>query len=224
MEREIILDLETTGLKVEEGHRVIEIGAIEVVNKVRTGKVFHQFINPERTVDPGAFRVHGISNDMLMDKPKFCEVVEAFLAFISMDKLVIHNASFDMKFINAELFRLGLKEIEYSRAIDTLMIARKKFPGSPANLDFLCKRFNICTKQRVEQGHGALLDSELLYKVYICLTEGVQAKLDLKQVADSATELVKTELKTLIPKRNFSYTEDNKAHQEFIKSITKTVS
>ena len=217
--REIILDLETTGLKVEEGHRVIEIGAVEVVDKIRTGNVFHQFVNPERSVSPGAFSVHGISNEFLSDKPKFAEVAQDFLKFIGTDKLVIHNASFDIKFINAEFFRLGIKEIEYSRTIDTLMIARRKFPGSPASLDFLCKRFNISTKMRQEKGHGALLDSELLYKVYICLTEGLQAELKFTKASSNANSAICQQAKPVMPKRSFSHEEDNKAHEEFIKAI-----
>lgn len=218
--REIILDLETTGLKVEEGHRVIEIGAVEIIDKLKTGNVFHKFLNPERSVSPGAFNVHGISNEFLADKPKFSEIVNDFLAFIGTDNLVIHNASFDIKFINAELFRLGIKEVEYARAIDTLMIARRKFPGSPASLDFLCKRFNISTKMRQEKGHGALLDAELLYKVYICLTEGLQAELKFKKATTGSSSTECTTPKPVTPKRTFNYEEDNIAHEEFLKSIT----
>ena len=222
--REIILDLETTGLYPDRGDRVIEIGAIEIVNKVKTGKFFHKFVNPERDVSAGAFNVHGISSDFLKDKPRFGDVVEAFLNFISSDKLVIHNAPFDMKFINSELSIMGMEKIQYERAIDTLILARRKFPGSPANLDALCKRFNVSTEVRKEKGHGALLDSELLYQVYICLTEGVQSELILKQAENLSNAGGNLENnKSFIEPRKFSYENDVKQHREFLKKISNSL-
>jgi DNA polymerase-3 subunit epsilon len=220
MQREVILDLETTGLDPTRGHRVIEIGAVEIINKMKTGKFFHKFIKPDIDVSPGAFAIHGISNEFLQDKPKFYEIVEDFLFFIGEDKLVIHNAPFDMKFINSELSILGREKINYERAIDTLIMARRKFPGSPASLDALCKRFNISIKMRQERGHGALLDSELLYQVYICLTEGVQSELILKK-AEGLTRfgLDIDPKKAFTEPREFSYEDDEKQHKEFLKTI-----
>jgi DNA polymerase-3 subunit epsilon len=225
--RELILDLETTGLEVEKGHRVIEIGILEVVDKIRTPNFFHKFINPQREISPGASRIHGIKDSFLIDKPKFSEVVDEFLEFIGEDPLVIHNASFDMKFINAELCRLGRKAIAYNRAIDTLLLARKKFPGSPANLDYLCKRFNVCNKARKEQGHGALIDSELLYKVYINLTGHVRSELFPQDIHESATRLSapssSSTKRASIPSRRFAYEQDSKAHDAFVASIKNKI-
>ena len=222
--REIIFDLETTGLYPQRGDRVIEIGAIEVVNKVKTGKFFHRFINPERDVPRAAFNIHGISTEFLVDKPKFYDVVDDFLNFISEDKLVIHNAPFDMKFINHELSMFDKGSIPHKRAVDTLVMARRKFPGSPANLDALCKRFNISVEERKDKGHGALLDSELLYKVYICLTEGIQSELILNKAAtldNSGLNSQKT--KEFIKPRQFSYENDYKGHDQFIKKIPNNI-
>ncbi len=186
--REIIFDTETTGLSARDGDRVIEIGAIELVNRYPTGKVFHVFINPEdREVHPEALEIHGISNDFLKDKPTFKEVSEDFLAFFSSGNLVAHNAEFDAGFLNAELARMGHSGIDPSRIVDTLKIARRKFPGQRNSLDALCARFAIDNSHRDK--HGALLDSELLAEVYIELLGGKQASLSLdheNQSADSA--------------------------------------
>ncbi|NRA73462.1 MAG: DNA polymerase III subunit epsilon [Rickettsiales bacterium] len=218
--REIILDSETTGLSPERGDRIIEIGAIEVVDKVKTGKFFHKFINPEREVSKSAFNIHGISDEFLKDKPKFYDVVDDFLRFIAEDKLIIHNAPFDMKFINNELSIFNKGKISYERAVDTLVIARRKFPGSPANLDALCKRFNISTEIRKAKGHGALLDSELLYEVYIRLTEGVQSEFFLKKAsALNNTSANLQEDRKYIEPRKFSYEDDLKKHKEFLEKI-----
>ena len=223
--RQIILDTETTGLDPKGGHRIIEIGAIEVENKVRTGRVFHYYINPERDVPNEAFRVHGISTEFLKDKPKFKEIAKSFLDFIGEDShFVIHNAIFDMKFINHELQLLNHKAITFERAFDTLTLARKKFPGSPASLDALCKRFNVSLKDREKSGHGALLDSELLYKVYICLTEGVQSNLfntDKQEGSLHNRKIAKTNKK--IEARSFSYPEDFERYKEFIGKIEKNL-
>lgn len=179
--REIVLDTETTGFKPEEGHRLVEIGCLELINHLPTGKTFHQYLNPEREVPADATRVHGLTNEFLADKPKFDDVADAFLEFIGDAPLVIHNATFDMSFINAELFQSGRKPLPKDRAIDTLTMARRMFPGSPASLDALCKRFNVDNSGR--KFHGALLDSELLAEVYLELKGGRQAGLSLAQEA-----------------------------------------
>lgn len=171
--REIVLDTETTGFEPSEGHRIVEIGAVELFNHVPTGRTYHQYINPERAMPQEAFQVHGLGDDFLRDKPKFAEIAQAFLDFIGPDsKLVIHNAAFDMKFLNAELGWVTKPPIANDRAIDTLMIARRKFPGSPASLDALCRRFAIDNSSRTL--HGALLDSEILAEVYLELIGGRQ--------------------------------------------------
>ncbi len=176
--REIIFDTETTGLSARDGDRVIEIGAIELINHFPTGKFYHVFINPgDKKVDPGAFDVHGISNDFLRDKPGFEEIVDEFLAFFAEGNLIAHNASFDMGFLNSELQRIGREKIAYDRVIDTLQIARRKHPAGPNSLDALCSRYNISNAHRTK--HGALLDSELLAEVYLELIGGRQAALGL---------------------------------------------
>lgn len=161
--REIVLDTETTGLDVNS-HRIIEIGCVELINHIPTGKVFHRYINPERSIDKGAFKVHGISEEFLKDKPLFSEIASEFLNFISSDTLVIHNAGFDIKFLNMELGKLNAKLISLDRVLDTLPLARKKF-GPPASLSTLCERFGISLESR--ELHGALIDAELLAKVYV---------------------------------------------------------
>jgi len=170
--REIVLDTETTGFDPETGDRIVEIGAVELHNHVVTGKTYHQYINPERGMPNEAFEVHGLGDDFLRDKPKFAQIGQAFLDFIGDSKLIIHNAAFDMKFLNAELGKMNLLKLPWEQAIDTLAIARKKFPGSPASLDALCRRFGIDTSCRTL--HGALLDSEILAEVYLELIGGRQ--------------------------------------------------
>ncbi len=192
--REIVLDTETTGFEPGEGHRIVEIGAIELFNHLPTGRTYHQYINPERGMPVGAFEVHGIGHDILevpgkavpggvtlKDKPVFARVGKAFLDFIGDAQLVIHNAAFDMKFLNHELERVGLPGLPFARATDTLMIARTKFPGSPASLDALCRRFGIDNSMR--EKHGALLDSEILAEVYLELIGGRQPGLVLSSAA-----------------------------------------
>lgn len=176
--REIVFDTETTGLSARDGDRVIEIGAIELINHFPSGKVFHVFINPgDRKVDPGAFDVHGISNDFLRDKPEFSAVVDEFLEFFNEGNLIAHNAGFDMGFINSELNRIGKPPIPGDRVIDTLQIARRKHPTGSNSLDALCARYNVENSHRTK--HGALLDSELLAEVYLELIGGRQAALGL---------------------------------------------
>lgn len=183
--REIVLDTETTGFDPETGDRIVEIGAIELYNHMPTGRTFHEYINPERGMPDEAFGVHGIGPDLLLaprpardgevvlkDKPVFRLVAQSFLDFVGDAKLVIHNAAFDMKFLNAELGWLGMSHLPWERAIDTLTMARQKFPGSPASLDALCRRFSIDNASRTL--HGALLDSEILAEVYLELIGGRQ--------------------------------------------------
>lgn len=173
--REIVLDTETTGLDPDSGDRIVEIGAVELLRHVPTGDTFHRYINPEREVPKEAVDVHGLDEDFLRDKPAFGAIAQEFLAFIGDAKLVIHNAAFDLKFLNAELRWLALPQIDEARALDTLEIARRKFPGSPASLDALCRRFGIDNSKR--DLHGALLDSEILAKVYLELIGGRQPDL-----------------------------------------------
>lgn len=177
MNREIVLDTETTGFEPSQGHRLVEIGCVELINYVPSGRIFHAYINPEREVPEDAYNVHGLSYDFLKDHPPFKDIGKSFLDFIEDSPLVIHNAKFDMKFLNAELSNHNWPSLAFSRAIDTLIIARKKFPGSPASLDALCKRFNVDNKAR--EKHGALLDAELLAQVYLELVGGKQPGLSL---------------------------------------------
>jgi len=178
--REIVLDTETTGLDPGKGDRLVEIGAVEIVNQIATGAVFHTLINPEREVPEEAFRVHGHSTASLADQPVFAVVVDDFLAFIGEDRLVIHNAEFDLRFLNAELATLGRPSIPADRVTDTLLLARRKHPGAPNNLDALCDRYRIDRSKRVR--HGALLDAEILVEVYGELTGGRQHSLSFAAV------------------------------------------
>lgn len=183
--RELVLDTETTGFEPDQGDRLVEIGAVELWNHVPTGNTYHQYINPERSMPDEAFQVHGLGDEFLADKPVFKDIAQAFLDFVGDAKLVIHNASFDMKFLNAELGWVGLPTLPMDQAIDTLAIARKKFPGSPASLDALCRRFAIDNSARTL--HGALLDSEILAEVYLELIGGRQPDFALASGAgDSA--------------------------------------
>jgi len=170
--REIVLDTETTGLSPQDGHRIVEIGAVELHNHMPTGRKFHEYINPERSMPPEAFAVHGLDEAFLADKPVFAAVADKFIGFVGEARLVIHNAAFDMAFINAELIRLQLPHLPTERAIDTLAIARNRFPGAQASLDALCRRFGIDNSARTL--HGALLDAEILAEVYLELIGGRQ--------------------------------------------------
>ena len=171
--REIVLDTETTGFEPEQGDRIVEIGAVELYNHVPTGETYHQYINPERAMPQEAFEVHGLGDEFLADKPKFAAIGKAFLDFIGEDaKLVIHNAAFDLKFLNAEFGWCNLPVLPMNLAVDTLTMARQKFPGSPASLDALCRRFGIDNGARTL--HGALLDAEILAEVYLELIGGRQ--------------------------------------------------
>ena len=178
MMREIVLDTETTGLSPRDGHRIIEIGALELLHHLPTGRQLHIYINPECEIDAGAVAVHGLTNEFLADKPVFADIADEFLEFVDGDPLVIHNAPFDMGFINAELDRLQRTLIPMSQSIDTLIMARKKFPGAQANLDALCRRFEIDNSHRGL--HGAMVDADLLALVYIELLGGRQPGLLLE--------------------------------------------
>lgn len=233
--REIVLDTETTGFDPEQGDRIVEIGAIELLNHMPTGKRFHEYINPDRTMPQGAFDIHGIGPDLLetprppnpgevtlKDKPLFKSVGQAFLDFIGPEsKLVIHNAAFDMKFLNAELRWLNLPQIPWERAIDTLDIARKKFPGSPASLDALCRRFGIDNSSRTL--HGALLDSEILAEVYLELIGGRQPDFALSVTTSTSATATDTgnwkprPRPTPLPPRLTK--EEAAAHDAFVKAM-----
>ncbi|MFM9865761.1 MAG: DNA polymerase III subunit epsilon [Micropepsaceae bacterium] len=183
--REIVLDTETTGLDPAQGHRIIEIGCLELSNGTPTGARYHTYLNPERDVPEESRRITNLTTEFLVDKPLFADAVDGFLEFIGDSQLVIHNAEFDLKFLNSELARVAKPKLDPDRAIDTVLIARRKFPGSPASLDALCKRFNIALDERKSKGHGALLDVELLAQVYLELSGGRQAALELV-AADAA--------------------------------------
>jgi len=188
MTREIVLDTETTGLDpfATPYHRIVEIGAIELRNQMPTGRTYHQYVNPERAMPADAFAVHGLGDEFLADKPTFAEVAGAFLDFLGDAKLVIHNAGFDMRFLNAELEWADQPRLPDDRAIDTLAMARRRFPGSPASLDALCQRFGIDNSMRAEK-HGALLDSEILADVYLELLGGRQQDFGLSTAVEAAT-------------------------------------
>ena len=183
--RELVLDTETTGFDPQQGDRIVEIGAVELINQMPTGRTYHQYINPERAMPNDAFQVHGLGDDFLRNKPVFKQIAQEFLDFVKDDTMVIHNASFDMKFLNAELGWLNMKQLPMEQALDTLAIARKRFPGSPASLDALCRRFNIDNSNRTL--HGALLDSEILAEVYLELLGGRQPGLVLANSGGSAS-------------------------------------
>jgi DNA polymerase-3 subunit epsilon len=223
--REIIFDTETTGLSPDEGHRMVEIGCIEMVGRSLTGRTFHAYFNPEIPMPPEAEKVHGMGDAFLADKPLFGAGVEDLLEFLGDATLVAHNAGFDMRFLNAELAMVGKPAIAMSRVIDTVAMARAKCPGSPASLDALCKRFGVDRSHRVL--HGALLDAELLAQVYIELTGGRQIGLGLAD--DSAeTAIVPGARPRLIPSvqrphrlpRPFAASEEElAAHAEFLGKI-----
>ncbi len=218
--REIVLDTETTGFDPESGDRIVEIGAVELDGHMPTGNTYHQYINPERSMPKEAFEVHGLGDDFLRDKPKFAQIGQAFLDFIGDAKLVIHNAAFDMKFLNAELGWMKLPLIPYDQAIDTLEIARKKFPGSPASLDALCRRFSIDHSARTL--HGALLDSEILAEVYLELIGGRQPGLVLStsaadRRADGIVDWKPSPRPTPLPQRISA--AEKAAHDAFVKKL-----
>ena len=231
--REIVLDTETTGFDPESGDRIVEIGALELHNHTPTGVTFHEYINPERYMPTGAFEVHGIGPDLLeppqmpkpgavtlKDKQVFAKVGKKFLDFVGDSKMIIHNASFDMKFLNAELRWLGLPQLPMEQALDTLAIARKKFPGSPASLDALCRRFHIDTSSRVL--HGALLDSEILAEVYLELIGGRQPDFGLATTTSAGLNAASDDWRPMARPNALptSLTDDEQiAHDAFVEKL-----
>jgi len=218
--REIVLDTETTGFEYKQGHRIVEIGCVELDNHMPTGRTYHQYINPERDMPDGAFRVHGLSEEYLRDFPLFKEVAQEFLDFIGDTPLIIHNAGFDVPFLNWELKAHKFPEME-NNVVDTLIIARKKFPGSPANLDALCRRFSIDNSNR--EKHGALLDSELLAEVYLELIGGRQPGLLLAKEAKGADEIAAKEHIFREPRPHRANEEELAAHAVFLEKITNPI-
>jgi DNA polymerase-3 subunit epsilon len=221
--REIALDTETTGISAQQGHRVIEIGAVEMINHFRTGKHFHAYINPQRPVDEGAFKVHGISDDFLKDKPLFKDIVSDFLEFIGDSRLVIHNAPFDIGFLNHHLHQLGVGLLQNDRVLDTLELARKKFPGAKNSLDALCNRFSIDLSAR--EKHGALLDSELLADVYAeMIGAGANQRNLMFAQEKAAQQKVQASIKIVRQEtyeaRTFTLTEEEQqAHDAFVAKL-----
>ncbi len=217
--REVILDTETTGLNIRDGHRIVEIGCIELDNYIPTKKQFHCYLNPERKVSEQAFKVHGYSDEFLATKKKFRDIADQFLEFIKDKKLVIHNADFDLSHLNNELTLVGKKKIDKKFVVDTLQIARDKFPGSQISLDALCKRYKIDNSRRTK--HTAIIDCELLTKVYINLIDQKEPSLDLKSFDYAETNQDKNST-NFYCKRIIEPTESQlKLHKSFLKSNLK---
>ena len=219
MAREIVLDTETTGLSPREGHRVVEIGCVELLNLMPTGRHFHKYINPERDMPQEAFNVHGLSQEFLSDKPLFAEIADEFLDFVAGDPLVIHNAAFDTMFLNFELGLLSKPTLTPDRIVDSLMLARRRHPGASNNLDALCARYGVDRSRRVK--HGALLDSEILSEVYAELMGGKQAVLGLS-MHGAASRSLPGERRTKqrpAPLPSLLTPEEITAHQTFIEKM-----
>jgi DNA polymerase-3 subunit epsilon len=217
--REIVLDTETTGLDPSQGHRLIEIGCVELFNRIPTGQVFHRYVNPERDIPEEAFRVHGLSLDFLQDKPLFQDVADELLEFLADAPLVIHNAAFDLAFINAELERCTRPLVERARLVDTLLLARRKHPAGPNRLDDLCLRYRIDSSRRTK--HGALLDAELLAEVYVELIGARQASLILVENSNARAgavpgQILRARPVPLMPRLT---PEDRAAHRDFIATL-----
>ena len=224
--RELVLDTETTGLSPADGDRIVEIGAVELINHIPTGKTYHQYINPERDMPTEAFNVHGLSEEFLRGYPVFSEIADAFLEFVGDGVLVIHNAAFDMSFINAELRYLGRSSVPNEQVLDTLEIARKKHPMGPNSLDALCRRYGVDNSGRTK--HGALLDSELLADVYIELIGGRQHGLAIDHNASEPGQLQAISKSHTIKPRPAPLPsrlsdEERAAHDEFVKSLSGDV-
>jgi DNA polymerase III subunit epsilon len=213
--REIVLDTETTGLDPADGHRVVEIGAVEVLNHVPTGRTFHRYLNPERSIPTDAFGVHGLSAAFLADKPRFSEIADGLLEFLADSVLVIHNAAFDLGFLNAELRRAGRAEIGGQQTIDTVQMARRKYPGAPASLDALCRRYQIDLSDRVL--HGALKDAQLLARVYLELRGGREPGLSF--VSAATRRLPGLEPAGWKPRIVYPTAEEEAAHRAFVDAI-----
>jgi DNA polymerase-3 subunit epsilon len=215
--KEVVLDTETTGISVRDGHRIVEIGCIELENLVSTKKTFHCYLNPETKVSEKALEVHGYTDEFLSNQPKFIDVVDKFLDFIDGKRLVIHNAEFDLGHLNNELSLLGKTKIQ-NQVIDTLALARDKFPGSSISLDALCKRYNIDNTKRTK--HNALIDCDLLAKVYINLLDQKEPRLDFK--TDEILSRDKNESNILYFKKIINPTHDElKKHKEYLNNYLK---
>mgnify|MGYP001447156517 CR=1 FL=1 len=215
---EVILDTETTGLSTSEKHRIVEIGCIELDNQIPTNKIFHTYINPQRSVSEDAYKVHGYSDKFLSNKKTFSEITEEFLNFIKDKKIIIHNAPFDLSFLNYELRLIKKKEIDKKNVIDTLELARSKFPGSQNSLDALCKRFNIDNIRR--EKHNALLDCQLLKEVYINLVDQKEPKLNLKslETIDSKYDDNVNKKNNISAKIIKPSNEERQLHKQYLKS------
>jgi len=217
---EVILDTETTGLSTKEKHRIIEIGCVELENQIATGKVFHTYLNPQRTVSEDAYKIHGYTEEFLSNKKKFSEIAEDFLNFINNKKIIIHNAPFDLSFLNYELRIAGKKEIDIKNVIDTLELARQKHPGAQNSLDALCKRFNVDNSKR--EKHSALLDCHLLKEVYINLLDLKEPKLNFKNVEFAETNFERNKNRNKSRKILPITEEELMKHKEYIKKdLTK---
>ena len=224
--KHICLDTETTGFDPTNGDRIVEIACVELENYKPTGRTYHQYINPERDMPEGAFKIHGLSIDFLKDYPKFSYIAQKFIDFIGDSPLVIHNAKFDMKFINYELSKCGFSTVPMSRSIDTLAIARKKFPGSPATLDALCKRFNISLSSR--DLHGALIDTQLLAEVYLDLCDARAPTLTLENHINSKSVRFLDHDHVTLKQRKHPLKpriteEEKKSHDAFLSSFKSDV-
>lgn len=219
--RFVVLDTETTGLEAREGHRIIEIGCVEMLGRQVTDRHFHQYINPERAVDQGAFEVHGISNEMLADKPKFAQIVDDFLNFVEGSTLIIHNASFDIGFLDAELKRLdkGSMNDYIEGVVDSLMMAREMFPGKRNNLDALCDRLGVNNAHR--QLHGALLDSQILGEVYLAMTRGQDSLVIDLSDQKGQSGVKKTDLSAFNFVDYEPTPEELLAHEAYLKELDK---
>tara|TARA_B100001029_G_C15037287_1_gene441000 strand:- start:1004 stop:1672 length:669 start_codon:yes stop_codon:yes gene_type:complete len=217
--KEIILDTETTGLSVKDGHRIVEIGCIELDNLIPTNRIFHYYLNPERKVSEEALKVHGHTDEFLSDKNKFDQIADKFIEFIKGKKIIIHNADFDMSHINNELLIAGKDKITKESVIDTLDLARNKFPGSSISLDALCKRFRIDNSKRLK--HNALIDCELLSKVYINLIDQKEPRLNFNQVVEIKKIKDAQQINNYSKKIIFPTMEEINKHKEFLKKDLK---
>jgi len=217
--KEVVLDTETTGLSVREGHRVVEIGCIELDNLVPTKNRFHCYLNPERKVSEKALEVHGYTDEFLSTQKKFSEVAEDFLNFIENKRLVIHNAEFDLSHLNNELALLGKEKLDSKNVVDTLALARDKFPGSPISLDALCKRYRVDNSKRTQ--HTALIDCDLLAKVYINLLDQKEPTLNFKNEDNEKTIINSNDINHYYKKVIKPTEEELKLHKEYLKSSLK---
>ena len=219
--REIVLDTETTGLDPAAGHRIVEVAGLELLNHMPTGRSFREYINPERDMPEDAEKIHGLSAAFLADKPRFAEIAQPFLDFIGEARLVIHNAQFDMKFLNAELKAVGLPRLAGDRAVDTVALARKRFPGAQVSLDALCRRFEIDNSERTY--HGALLDCELLAEVYLELCGGRQPGLTLEQRRQPTAQLQPLARDARTARPHEPTPDEQAAHEAMLQKLTDPV-